>query len=132
SDEYARACTGYAVAALARRIKYSTRGSTLQIKPSGAVMVNHIFVNEGSLTFSYDYFEAGIGTGPGTWDSMVASSVSTLKGILEDIRGTPTRVSRGSATALARRSATVTAVVTDPPYDQMIAYADASDLFFAW
>jgi adenine-specific DNA methylase len=26
----------------------------------------------------------------------------------------------------------VTAVVTDPPYDQMIAYADSSDIFFVW
>ena len=38
----------------------------------------------------------------------------------------------GSPSGLARRLGTVDAVVTDPPYYSMIAYADVSDLFYVW
>jgi len=42
------------------------------------------------------------------------------------------RRSRGSAIALALPDASLSAVVTDPPYDNMIDYSDASDLFYVW
>lgn len=38
----------------------------------------------------------------------------------------------GSAVALPLSSKSVSAVVTDPPYDDMIDYSDASDLFYVW
>jgi putative DNA methylase len=132
SNEYARALTGYAAANLARKIKYSTRGATPQIMPDGGVKVNHIFANEGSLTFSYDFLETGIGEGPGTWASLIASSVTTLRSLMADAYGEPTKVMHGSATLLPYRPNSIAAVVTDPPYDEMIAYSDASDLFFVW
>ena len=34
--------------------------------------------------------------------------------------------------SLPYRDSTVDAIVTDPPYDDMIEYADASDLMFVW
>ena len=37
-----------------------------------------------------------------------------------------------SATALPQRDASVDVVITDPPYYDMIEYADASDLFHVW
>jgi adenine-specific DNA methylase len=46
--------------------------------------------------------------------------------------GSPVDVQRGSATLLPFAQGTFDAVVTDPPYDEMIAYADSSDLFYAW
>jgi adenine-specific DNA methylase len=46
--------------------------------------------------------------------------------------GKPANVSRGSAVALSMRDNSLSAVVTDPPYDNMIDYSDASDLFFVW
>ena len=39
---------------------------------------------------------------------------------------------RGSAVSLPFPDGFFSAVVTDPPYDSMIDYADASDLFFVW
>ena len=44
----------------------------------------------------------------------------------------PGVIRRGSAAALPMRDRTLDAVVTDPPYDSMIDYSDASDLFFVW
>lgn len=132
STNYVRALTSNCAAQMVRQIKYSTRGATFQIKPSGAVMTNHIFVNESTIAFSYDNFEAGIGTGPGTWASMVSGGLSTTRNLLDGIRGEPTTVVHGSATDEPYRDGSIAAVVTDPPYDEMIAYSDASDLFYVW
>lgn len=132
SDGYVRFLLGFAGAQVVRQIKYSTRGATLQIKPSGAVMTNHIFVNESTIAFSYDNFEAGLGAGPGTWDSMVAGGLSTLKGLLQGSSGRPTDVIHGSATSQPYGSKSMAAVVTDPPYDAMVYYSDSSDLMYAW
>ncbi|MFD3561892.1 hypothetical protein ACFWVU_19720 [Streptomyces sp. NPDC058686] len=51
---------------------------------------------------------------------------------MTDIQGTPVNVTRGSATSMNLGDTSITAVVTDPPYDEMIAYADSSDLIYAW
>lgn len=130
SPDYVRALTGYATAVVVKKLRRSTRGARFQA--AGGAQVGDLFVNEGSITFSHDYFEAGIGEGPGTWDSISTNVLTVLKGLLADVRGTPSLVSRGSATDVAYRTESVTAVVTDPPYDSMIAYSDASDLFYAW
>lgn len=134
SSEYARALVGYAAAQIVRKLKYSTRGVYLQLKPSGAVMVNHIFVNEGTVNFSYDFFEAGIEEGPGTWESLTKSCLSTLKNLLEDARkyAVGASVGHGSAVTLPLRTGSIQAVVTDPPYDAMVYYSDSSDLFYVW
>jgi adenine-specific DNA methylase len=132
SGDYVKALTGYAAAQMVRKLKYSTRGAAIQIMKDGGVKVNHIFVNEGSLAFSYDFFETGIGEGPGTWASFTSSGVSILKGLMPERVGEPTDVIRGSATDLPFRINRFTCVVTDPPYDEMIAYCDSSDLFYVW
>ena len=49
-----------------------------------------------------------------------------------DQTGRPALLRQGSATALAFRTGSIDAVVTDPPYDDMIDYSDASDLFYVW
>jgi putative DNA methylase len=48
------------------------------------------------------------------------------------IQGRAARITRGSALALPFPDRKFSAVVTDPPYDAMIDYADASDLFYVW
>jgi putative DNA methylase len=60
STDYVRALEGYAGAALVRKIRRSTRGVALQ--PSYQ-KITDLYANEGSLVFSYDFFEAGIGEG---------------------------------------------------------------------
>ncbi|MGY2119103.1 DUF1156 domain-containing protein [Nocardia gipuzkoensis] len=129
SEAYVRALTGYAAAVLVRKLRRSTRGCTLDVGRAG---VGHIYANQGTISFSYDYFEAGIGDGAGTWNSLAASTVSTLKSLMTHIRGTPTQVSLGSAVALPYRDNTISVVVTDPPYDALIYYSDASDYFYVW
>lgn len=130
SREYVRALTGYATAVVAKKLRRSTRGARFQ--SSGGARVGDLFVNEGSITFSHDFFEAGIGDGPGTWTSIADNVLAACRNLFADLRGTPASVQRGTATALPYQPETFSAVVTDPPYDQMIAYADASDLFYAW
>lgn len=132
SPDYRRALSGYAAATLVRMLKFSTRGAKMRSTP-GAGLLDHIFVNEGTVAFSYDFMEAGLSDGPGSWPAMSASGQSTLKGLLEGAeRGIPVRVQRGSATALPYRQATMSAVVTDPPYDAMVYYSDSSDFFYIW
>ncbi|MFD3836715.1 DUF1156 domain-containing protein [Streptomyces sp. NPDC058642] len=132
SQDYARCLAGYAGATMVRMLRYSTRGAWLRARDSGSVEVAGIFVNESSISFSYDFFEAGPYSGAGTWRSMADGTLTTLKGLCTDARGTSVSVMHGTATSLPFRSGSIQAVVTDPPYDEMIAYADTSDLFFAW
>ena len=129
SPEYVRALSGYAAANMVRMLRYSTRGAWLH---SARDCIAGIFLNEGSLSFSYDFFEAGIGEGPGTWHGVQGSSVSTLRNLMPNRPGKAVRVQRGTATDLPFADEEFSAVVTDPPYDEMIAYADSSDIFFSW
>jgi len=130
SADYVKALTGYATAVVVKKLRRSTRGARFQT--SGGARVGDLFVNEGSITFSHDFFEAGTGEGPGTWASISDNVLAACRNLFTDLHGTPASVQRGSATALPFTAGAFSAVVTDPPYDQMIAYADASDLFYVW
>ena len=135
SKPYAAALTAYASSVLVRKLKSSTRGATLRLhnhRSSNRVQVNHIFTNEASLGFSYDYFETGLGDGPGTWPSLADDTIAVLRNQASRTTGCPADLQRGSALALPFHDASLSAVVTDPPYDEMIAYSDASDLFYVW
>jgi adenine-specific DNA methylase len=139
SGDYAAALCGYAASVIVRKIKYSTRGAQIRpYKPSASrpdqnwIQVDHVFKNEASIAFSYDYFEAGLGNGPGTWPSLCDDTISVLRNQASRAKGCPAQIQRGSALSLPLPPASLTAVVTDPPYDNMIDYSDASDLFYAW
>lgn len=129
SGEYVRALTGYAAAAMARKIRRATRGATLAVSRAG---VNDIFATESSLNFSFDYFEVGLADGPGSWDSVAGGTLSALEATMPPASGRPSEVVRGSAVSLPFRDRSISAVVCDPPYDAMIDYSDASDLFYVW
>jgi putative DNA methylase len=130
TNDYVRALAGYATAVVVKKLRRSTRGARFQSK--GGAQVGDLFVNEGSITFSHDFFEAGIVDGPGTWKSISDNVLGACRNLFQDLRGAAAHVQRGSATSLPFPQKTFAAVVTDPPYDEMIAYADASDLFFVW
>lgn len=135
SREYAAALIGYGSSVFVRRIKRSTRGTSLNpnLRPnSNRIMLAPLFANEASVAFSYDYFETGLGSGPGTWEGLSADTLTALRNQVTRAPGRPASVSRGSATALPFRDRSLSAVVTDPPYDEMIPYTDASDLFYVW
>jgi adenine-specific DNA methylase len=129
SDDYVRALTGYCAAAMARKIRRATRGCTLDPKLN---KVNDVFATESSLNFSFDYFEVGLADGPGSWDSVAGGTLSALEATMPPAAGQPCDVRLGSAVSLPFRDRSITAVVTDPPYDAMIDYSDASDLFYVW
>lgn len=139
STEYVTALTAYAAANIPRQLRCSTRGARLRSHGNvngtaqNRVQVDHIFADESKVSFGFDYLEAGPGNGPGTWESVAVSGLNALKKIIaESPAGTPGRFRRASAVALPFRDSSVDAVVTDPPYYNMIDYADASDLFYVW
>jgi len=133
SADYASALTGYVASVLVRKIKRSTRGTSIMVYKDGrSTGVNHIFGNEATVGFSYDYFETGLGTGPGTWDSLTGDTVNVIRKQLGRRQSRPATISRGSALSLPFRPNTFEAVVTDPPYDSMVYYSDSSDLFYVW
>jgi adenine-specific DNA methylase len=129
SDAYVRALTGYATAAMSRKIRRATRGCTLDPKLN---KVNDLFATESSLNFSFDYFEVGLADGPGSWESVSDGTLTALQSTMPPTGAAPCEVRRGSAISLPFRDRTISAVVTDPPYDAMIDYTDASDLFYVW
>jgi adenine-specific DNA methylase len=130
SHDYAQALCGYAGATMARKLRRATRGARLQT--SGGSRVGDLFYTESSLGFAYDYFEAGLGDGPGTFLSLAKDTIAVLRGQARRKVSRPAMIQHGSALSLPMRDRTVSAVVTDPPYDDMIDYTDASDLFFVW
>ncbi|WKV79525.1 DUF1156 domain-containing protein [Streptomyces sp. SNU607] len=139
SSEYATALAGYAAANLQRQLRVATRGAKLRThgNPHGTaqnrVKVADIFTDQSKVSFNFDYAEAGPGDGPGTWSSISKSGINALKKVLaESPAGCPGRFRQASAVALPFRDGSVDAVITDPPYYNMIDYADASDLFHVW
>jgi putative DNA methylase len=130
SSDYSSALCGYAAAAMVRKLKRSTRGTTLEVDKQHA---GHIFgSSESSISFSYDYLETGIGEGPGTWGSVAKDTVSVVERLVPSTPLNAGLIERGSALSLALPDDRIDAVVTDPPYDDMINYSDASDLFYVW
>ncbi len=129
SDDYVRALTGYAAAAMSRKLRRATRGCTLDPKLN---KVNDVFATESSLNFSFDYFEVGLADGPGSWPSVSTGTLTSLRSTMPPGMARPADVSQGTATVLPFRDHSISAVVTDPPYDAMIDYSDASDLFYVW
>ena len=103
---------------LVRKIKtINARGHALAATgdpTSNRVDVNHIFTNEASVAFSYDYFEAGLGDGPGTWHSLADDTIAVLRNQAVAAIGRPADIQRGSALALPFPDASLSAVVTDP------------------
>lgn len=140
SLDYARALAEFACANLARRLRRSTRGCSVQSKgkldgsASNTVFMSDLFLNESKLNFQFDWFETGVDEGPSTWRSLSKNGLSPylthIKGLGPAAR--PARIRQGNAMALPYRDGTVDVVVTDPPYYDMVEYADGSDLFFVW
>lgn len=128
SESYATALAGYAAAVMVRKLMRSSRGVVLEV---GTQKVNNIFgLNESSIGFSYDYFEVGL-VGPGSWASLSKDAPRILQKMSRPSGGEG-HIERGSAISLALRDRSLDAVVTDPPYDDMINYADSSDFFYVW
>jgi len=140
STEYARALSSYAAANIARQLRRATRGANLLSHGNAAgtaqnrCQVGDVFSSQSIIKHQFDYLEAGPGTGPGTWNSVSTSLVNALRKVLEENHwaGRPARFRRASAVALPFRDNTVDVLVTDPPYYDMITYADSSDLFHVW
>ena len=139
SKPYAATLTSFAASTLVRQLKYATRGARLRLEgdidgsKNNNVRIDHIFANEAVVVFLFDYLETGPATtGPGTWASVSNTAIQALSKIVRERFGQPVKFRRASATALPIRDRSVDVVITDPPYYDMIEYADASDLFQVW
>ncbi|MFA9444415.1 hypothetical protein [Egicoccus sp. AB-alg6-2] len=140
SSDYVTALAGFAAATLGRRVRRATRGARLLThgKSDGSkqnrVQTSDVYADESKVSDGFDYIEAGPGEGPGTWDSIVDTSVNALTRVLEwpSSEARNGRFRQGSATALPLRDNSVDACITDPPYLNMIDYSDASDLLYVW
>jgi putative DNA methylase len=130
SPEYVRALSGYATAVMMRKIRRSSRGARLQ--KTGGARVGDIFINQSTISFSYDWFESGLSEGPGSWASLEQQTVTALRSIRGRMPTRPAIIQRGTATMLPYRDTSMSAIVTDPPYEYMIDYSDSSDLFYVW
>lgn len=129
SDEYTRALLGYAGAVIVRKLRYSTRGAVLRPSRFG---IHDIFANQARLSYSMDFMETGIGVGSGTWRNLIVDTPRVVQKLSRGVSRATVRIRQGDALRLPFRPKSVAAIVTDPPYYDMIAYADASDLFFVW
>lgn len=138
SSDYAGALVSLASATFVRRLKYATRGATLQANgnrqgtQSNWAAVKHVFTNEAGITFQFDFFETGPGYGPATWKGLTETGLKPFETHIAGPAGYPARLRRANAAALPFRDASVDVVVCDPPYYDMIEYADASDYFYVW
>jgi adenine-specific DNA methylase len=138
SEDYARALASTAAAFLVRRIRRATRGCKILAhgKADGTgqnrVQAGDLFSSEASILFQLDYLETGPGDGPGTWASVCSTGLKPLETHAQAVRGRPGRFRQANAMQLPYRDSSVDAVVTDPPYYDMIEYADVSDLFHVW
>jgi putative DNA methylase len=138
SSDYCRALCSYLASTVCRRIRRSTRGARLMSEGAedglrnNTVRIGDLFVTNSALNFQFDFFEPGPGNGPGTWQSVSETAVQSLRKVTAERHGSPVRLRRASATALPLRDASVDVVITDPPYYDMVEYADASDLFHVW
>lgn len=129
SSSYVATLSGYASSVLCRKIRMSTRGAVLLVTLQAT---SDIFRNGPPNPFGSDYFETGCGEGPGTWYSLVNSTMRTLARQLNRVSGRPAHIQQGTATILPFKDTYFDAVVIDPPYDAMVEYSDASDIFFVW
>ena len=129
SNSYVATLSGYAASVLARKICRSTRGGFLGVPEQS---VSHIFKTGAPVPFGYDYFETGCGKGPGTWYSVAKTTISSLRKQIDRVSGVPAFIQQGTALTLPMPAYSLDAVVTDPPYEAMVEYSDASDLFYVW
>lgn len=129
SGEYVATLDGYVGSVMMRMIRKSTRGASLVVSKQHS---GDIFTTGPSVPFGHDYLEVGCGKGPGSWFSLSKSSLRTLRTQLDRVSGNPAKIQQGTATALPIPECAMDAVVMDPPYDAMVEYSDASDLFYVW
>jgi putative DNA methylase len=129
SPDYAAALAGYMTAVLSKKLRASTRGARLQVMGTGGNKVGDVFVDEAGVGYNYDYFETATGFGPGTWSSVIRTTPIERQC---EAKGRPATVRRGSALSLPFADDSMDAVITDPPYGDMIEYADSSDFFYTW
>ena len=129
SPDYIAALCGYASANLVRKIKRSTRGAKLGILRQD---VTDAFRDGPAVPFGTDFFETGCDSGPATWRSLAVQTVRELHSQLERAPGKPANIQRGNAMSLPVRDRSISAVVTDPPYDNMVEYSDGSDILYVW
>jgi len=127
-EEYAKAVTAY-LAFVVDRLTYFNSQQCLLTITSGSIANSFA---RSSLPMLWDYIEGY------PWSGSTGSSTIALKGFLSTIN-TLSTVSRDhvvvtniSAMSLDYPDNTFDAIVTDPPYYDLISYSQISDFFYVW
>ena len=132
SLDYVAALSTYAASVLVRRMRRSTRGVTVQPHrhPTSNRVQTTICSAMKRPSPSHTTISNGLGSRPGGGPRADKVTPGAAQPDIA-LTGLSRPDSSGTATAcLCGRS--IDAVVTDPPYDDMIDYTDASDLFYVW
>ena len=97
---------------------------------TGGAKIGHTFARQ-AIPMIWDFTESGVFS-----DATGSANITLgwiLKGLHEaHVQGLPATVLRGSATALSSDTASMDAIITDPPYYDNISYAVLSDFFYIW
>lgn len=122
--EYSKAIATYLGLAIDRLADYNATVSRWGNDDEG---ITNTFARQ-AIPMVWDYGEANpIGSAGGSWESL---SSGQLKAIGQ--RFSDATVTTRQADARAPGTASVSAVITDPPYYDAINYADLSDFFYVW
>jgi len=99
------------------------------LKPDGGRGIVHTF-GRHAVPMVWDFAETNpFNEDAACWLGSLAEVVGNLRDLTLDLHA---KTNRGSATALPFETASIDAMLTDPPYYDNVPYADISDFFYVW
>ena len=127
-DEYAKAIATYLALGVDR---LADRNSVLCGWENTTEKIGHTFGRQ-ALGMLWDYFEANpFSNSTGNWKLSIRY-VSHVVEHLSQISSSAASVTQSSATSLPYQDNYFDAIFTDPPYYNVVPYADLSDFFYVW
>ncbi|MEH1798446.1 MAG: hypothetical protein V7L13_04615 [Nostoc sp.] len=105
--------------------------SSISTWHNGRELIGHTFTRQ-ALPMVWDFAEINpIGTGSGNAKGALDWILQFIKQESQEYTK-PGILQRSSATSISIESASLDAVITDPPYFDSVPYADLSDFFYVW
>jgi adenine-specific DNA methylase len=127
-DEYAKAVSTY-LGIIFDRV--ANQNNTLCRWDNTRDNVQGVYSRQ-ALPMVWDYVEANPFSGStGDWLGGLEWVIRVIENVAHSST-IPARLRRGDATRLQQEPASITAIITDPPYYDAVPYADLSDFFYVW
>jgi adenine-specific DNA methylase len=125
--DYAKAVTTYLALTFDSMAHYLSISSTYL--KEGMIST---FIQGQAIPFRWDYGESNpFGERVGTWNYALNQTIAVLNYLSAD-ELVPAVVQQGGAQRLPYPDAMFDAVITDPPYYDLVPYSDLSDFFYVW